>query len=455
MPSFTVQETAEIIAAEAAGQQAVFSDVVTDTRKIKPGVLFVALKGERFNGEDFVSDAVAKGAAGIVVSRECPAGKLEGIEVPVLKAENTLLAYQQLAHAWRMKFDLPVVAITGSNGKTTTKDLTAAVLSAKWKVLKTQANFNNEIGLPLTLLQLTKEHEAAVVEIGMRGLGQISAMAPMAAPSLGIVTNVGETHMELLGSLENIAKAKSEMVEAVPSGGTVILNADNDYVAAMRSKAKPGVRVLTFGIEREADIWGGAIRTEGQKTKFMAKFRNERHEFTLSMVGRHNVYNALAAIAAGVSFGFTAEEIQRGLDGLEVTKMRFECRQVGGYQVINDAYNASPMSMTAAIDTLAEVAKGRKIAVMGDMLELGSVAVEAHEHVGRELAEKHVDALLTRGEMGEHIAKGAEESGMQQVYRCASHEEAGKVLHKILQPGDTVLFKGSRGMQMEKIIDLL
>lgn len=455
MPSFSMQETAKIIAAEAVSQPAVFCDVVTDTRKIKPGVLFVALKGERFNGEDFAAEAAAKGAAGILVSKSCPAEKLAGLSVPVLKAEDTLLAYQQLAHAWRMKFELPVIAITGSNGKTTTKDLTAAVLSSKWKVLKTQANFNNEIGLPLTLLQLTKEHEAAVVEIGMRGLGQIAAMAPMAAPSLGIVTNVGETHMELLGSLENIAKAKAEMVEAIPSGGTVILNADNAYVAAMRSKAKPGVRVLTFGIEQEADIRGGAIRMQGQRTKFMAAFQHERHEFSLSMAGRHNVCNALAAIAAGVSFGFTAEEIQRGLDSLEVTKMRFECRQVGEYQVINDAYNASPMSMTAAIDTLAEVAKGRKIAVMGDMLELGSVAVEAHENVGRELAAKNVDALLTRGEMGEYIARGAEESGMQQVYRCASHEEAGSVLHKILQPGDTVLFKGSRGMQMEKIIDLL
>lgn len=456
MPSFTVQEVADITGAVLAGKkQAVLSDIITDTRKITKGVLFVALKGERFNGETFAAEAVAKGAAAVMVSTQCPEDLLSDLKAPVLKVKDTLQAYQQLAHAWRMRFELPVIAVTGSNGKTTTKDLTAAVLSGRWQVLKTQANFNNEIGLPLTLLQLTAAHQAAVVEIGMRGLGQIAAMAPMAAPSIGIVTNVGETHMELLGSLENIAKAKSELVEAIPAGGTVILNADNAFVAAMHVKAKAGVRVLTFGIEKTADVQGEAIRTEGQTTKFMAHFQQERHEFTLPMVGRHNVYNALAAIAVGVSLGFTAEEMQRGLDAMEATKMRFECKTIGAYQVINDAYNASPMSMTAAIETLAEVAKGRKIAVMGDMLELGAVSVEAHMNVGRELAAKKVDALLTRGEMGEYIARGAEEGGLQSVYRCASHEEAGKVLQKILQPGDTILFKGSRGMQMEKIIDLL
>ncbi len=461
MPSFTLQEV--IVAAKAEIVQendskesgVVFQDIVTDTRKIQNGVLFLALKGERFDGENFAVEAVEKGAAGVMVSRACPVEKTVGLSVPVLRVADTLQAYQQLAHAWRMKFKLPLVAITGSNGKTTTKDLTAAVLSARWNVLKTQANFNNEIGLPLTLMQLTSVHQAAVVEIGMRGLGQIAAMAPIASPSIGVVTNVGETHMELLGSLANIAKAKAELVEAIPVGGTVVLNADNPYVAAMRTKAQTGVRVLTFGVQEKADIRGEAIRTVGQTTKFMAEFGQERHEFTLPMVGRHNVYNALAAMAVGLSLGFSAEEMQQGLDRLEATKMRFEYKTVGEYTVINDAYNASPMSMTAAINTLSEVAPGRKIAVMGDMLELGNVSVEAHTKVGRELAAKQVDAVLTRGEMGEYIARGAEDGGMKAVYRCASHEAAGEILHKILQPGDTILFKGSRGMQMEKIIDLL
>lgn len=433
-----------------------FSAIVTDTRKISEGVLFVALKGERFNGEDFAAEALEKGAAGVVVSEACDKTQLEKCAGTVLQVEDTLAAYQLMAKAWRDKFpQIPVVAITGSNGKTTTKDLTAAVLSAKGAVLKTQANFNNEIGLPLTLLGLKKEHTAAVVEIGMRGFHQIEALAPIASPQIGIVTNVGETHMELLGSLENIAKAKQELVEAIPAGGTVILNADNKYVAGMRSAAKEGVKVMTFGLEQEADVKGEAIHTEGNVTKFMVTYANERHEYEVNMVGRHNVYNTLAAIAAGFAMGLTPVEVREGLSHLEATKMRFELQQVKEWNVVNDAYNASPMSMTAAINTLSELTKGRKIAVLGDMLELGSVSEEAHLHVGEEVAEHGFTALVTRGEMGEFIAKGAENKGMTAVYRCASHEDAAEKLHELLQPGDTLLFKGSRGMAMEKIIDLL
>lgn len=457
MPAFNLEEVQAITNASVyAKEKETFCDLVSDTRKISDGVLFLAFKGERFNGEDFAAEALQKGAAGVMVSRDCAPEILSACKGTVLQVEDTLQAYQQLAHNWRMRFtNLPVIAITGSNGKTTTKDLTAAVLSARGPVLKTQANFNNEIGLPMTLLGIREEHTAAVVEIGMRGFHQIEAMAPIAEPQIGIVTNVGETHMELLGSLENIAKAKAELVEAIPAGGTVILNADNKYVAGMCDKVKAGVRVLTFGLEQEADVRGDAIETEGQTTKFVVTYQEERQEYTIAMVGRHNVYNALAAIAAGFALGLTAAEIRQGLQNLEATKMRFECKKVKEWNVVNDAYNASPMSMTAAINTLSELTKGRKIAVMGDMLELGSVSVEAHRHVGEELAQHHFAAVITRGEMGKHIADGASKGGVPAVFRCASHEEAAQRLHEILQPEDTILFKGSRGMQMEKIIDLL
>ena len=457
MPAFTLDEVREATGASVYREEAEsFTDIVTDTRKITPGVLFLAFKGERFNGEDFVRDAIEKGANGVMVSTACPREILAGLKATVLVVEDTLKAYQELAHAWRMEFTLPVVAITGSNGKTTTKDLTAAVLSARGPVLKTQANFNNEIGLPLTLLGLRKEHTAAVVEIGMRGLHQIEAMAPIAAPSVGIVTNVGETHMELLGSIENIARAKAELVEAIPEGGSVVLNADNPYVAAMREKAAPGVRVLTFGIEQPADVRGADITTvDGHTTSFHVIWKDRTYDYTIAMVGRHNVYNALAAIAAGFALGLSPAETAAGLKNLEATKMRFEVEEIKGYHVVNDAYNASPMSMTAAISTLSELAPGRKIAVMGDMLELGRVSEEAHKKVGHELAEHGFAAVVTRGEMGKFIAEGAREGGIEDVFPCDSHEEAGKCLHEILQPGDTLLFKGSRGMQMEKIIDLL
>ena len=456
---FSVKEVIEATQAVTAMRDervTAFSAVVTDTRKIEPGALFIALKGERFNGEDFAADAVAAGAAGVLLSDACPSEKYAGIEgADVLLVPDTLAAYQQLAHAWRERFSLPVVAITGSNGKTTTKDLTAAVLSARGPVLKTQANYNNEIGLPLTLLGLREKHTAAVVEIGMRGLHQIEAMAPIADPSVGIVTNVGETHMELLGSLENIARAKAELVEAIGAGGTVILNADNAYVAAMREKARAGVRVLTFGLEKSADVKGADIRTAAGKTTFAVTYGGETHDYTIAMVGRHNVENALAAIACGFALSLTPAEIAAGLTHLEATKMRFEVEHVAGYEVINDAYNASPMSMQAAIETLAELRKGRKVAVLGDMLELGPIAKKAHEEVGREVASHGFAALVTRGEMGEAIADGARGAGMDAVYEAASHAEAARILKEILQPGDAVLFKGSRGMKMEKIIDLL
>lgn len=456
MPAFTLEEILSATGADVVRKkEESFHDVVTDTRKISKGDLFVALKGERFNGEDFAGAAVEKGAAGVLVTSSCPEENLRGIGETLLKVGDTQRAYQEIAHLWRKKFDLPVVAITGSNGKTTTKELVAAVLSAKGKVLKTQANFNNEIGLPLTLLGLGKEHKSAVVEIGMRGLHQIESLAPVAEPSVGIVTNVGETHMELLGSMDNIARAKAELVEAIPPGGTVILNGDNAYVAAMKDKAADGVKVLTFGMEHPADIHGENIRTEEGMTKFETVYEGERHEYHLPMMGRHNVYNALAAIAAGYALGLSSEEIHNGLLHSEAAKMRFEVQQKNGMKIVNDAYNASPMSMTAAINTLSEIAEGRKIAVMGDMLELGAAASEAHHRVGTELAEKGFAAVVTCGDMGAKIAAGAEEGGIREVFRCASHEEAADVLKKILRPGDHVLFKGSRGMQMEKIIDMI
>ncbi len=456
MADFSLEELIEATGGSFHGEaSAARMSIVTDTRKIEPGVAFLALKGERFDGEDFATDAAKAGASLVIVSNTCPAEKVAGCAA-VLRVPDTLHAYQNIGHFWREKFHIPVVAITGSNGKTTTKDLTAAVLSARGPVAKTQANYNNEVGLPLTLLSITAEDTAAVVEIGMRGLHQIETMAPIADPSIAIVTNVGETHMELLGSIENIARAKGELVEAMGPGGTVILNGDDGRVAAMREKAAAGVQVLTFGIEEEADVRGSAIHTEGSSsTRFTATYQGESHEYTVAMVGRHNVLNTLAAITAGFAAGLTPEEIQVGLGKLQATKMRFETQDIKGYHIVNDAYNASPMSMRAALATLQELVKGRKIAVLGDMLELGSIEQEAHERVGREVAEYGFSALVTYGALGHFIAEGAKKAGLKEVHATDSHEEAAKALRALLQPGDTVLFKGSRGMAMEKIIPMI
>lgn len=455
MVTFTLEQIAEAVSAKILKTvQTTFTGVFTDTRKILPGSVFIALCGEKFDGHDFIGQAIEKGAVAILVSRDFAETELGKYPVTVFQVPDTLKAYQALAHAWRLQFSLPVIAITGSNGKTTTKDLTAAVLSGRWKVLKTQANFNNEIGLPLTLFQLTENHQAAVVEMGMRGFGQIAELAEIACPTVGIVTNVGETHMELLGSLENIAKAKAELPAAIAADGVVILNADNVYTAQMKTLTK--ARVLTFGLEQPADVTADHIISAEGQTLFICHLPDGKSApFSLPMIGRHNLYNVLAAIAAGYALGLSCEEMQQGLQALESTKMRFEYKKVKEYHVINDAYNASPMSMAAAIDTLTEMAGGRRIAVLGDMLELGQVSAEAHANVGKKLAEKQMDAAVTYGDMAALIAKTAAANGVPFVRHCASREEAAAVLHSYLQPGDSILFKGSRGMQMEKIIDLL
>lgn len=461
MAEFTLTEVLQALpqAKVLQKQRDKFDNITTDTRKITPGALFVALKGERFNGEDFAAKAVEAGAAGVLVSSAYQ-GPVDLPATIIQAVSDTQLAYQQLAGFWRQKFQIPVIAITGSNGKTTTKDMTASVLSAKFPVLKTQANFNNEIGLPYTLLQLNDMHQAAVVEIGMRGLNQISALAPFAAPSIGIVTNVGETHIELLGSIENIAKAKSELVEAIPAGGTVILNNDNPYTAAMKDKAAQGVKIITFGIDKDADIKADNLVSNDNSTTFQCRIGNDGPlcQMTIPMLGKHNVSNALAAVAAGYCLGLEPQEIATGLSELHMTGMRFECRKLGDYNIINDAYNASPMSMEASLSTLQEltVTKGKRaIAVLGDMLELGHVAVAAHRKVGQQAVEAGVASVITLGEMGREIAAGAKEAGLEQVYACDTHQQAADRLKDLLKPGDTVLFKGSRGMAMEKIIDLI
>lgn len=437
---------------------AAFAGVTTDTRQAGAGDLFIALRGENFDGADFAADALRRGAAAVMLTAPVSPAQRQALEKAagtVITVPDTLAAYQQIAHAWRMRFDIPVVAVTGSNGKTTTKELAAAVLSGRGAVCRTAANYNNEVGLPLTLLGIKKGDTAAVVEMGMRGPGQIAALAAVAAPTVGIVTNVGETHMELLGSIENIARAKAELVTAVPPGGTVILNADDARVAAMRSQAADGVRVLTYGIRAAADVRAQALRTEAGMTRFMVTYGGERHDYAVPLLGRHNVYNALAALAAGAALGLSPQEMQAGLTHLSLPKMRYEVHSVGAWTFINDAYNASPASMRASLETTAALYPGRKIAVLGDMLELGAAAEESHRDVGRIAAAEGFAAVVTYGPQARWIHAAAQAAGCPVCRHAETHEEAADILRTLLMDGDTVLFKGSRGMRMERIMALL
>ncbi len=456
MYKISLEEVAKIVDAEIIfdGDKKIFflQGLTTDSRKISDGVLFVALKGENFNGEDFAEDALKKGAAAVLLGKSANTKNLVGA---ILKVDDTLTAYQKLACHWREKFKIPVVSITGSTGKTTTKDLTAAALSPLGAIQKTSANFNNEIGVPLTLLGINENHKAAVVEIGMRGLGQIENLAKYVQPTIGIVTNVNETHIELLGSIENISKAKGELVEAIPEGGTVILNADDKNVAAMKKLAKPGVKIFTYGIDNPADLTADNILIDAYSTEFNVKYGEKILNFEIPIIGRHNVSNALAAIAAGLTLNLSLEEIRNGFASLATTKMRFEVIRRDGIVIVNDAYNASPASMRASIQTVAEIYDGRKIAVLGDMLELGKISEKVHRDIGEEVAKNNFDILITIGELGKFIAAGAEEAGLKNIFMTSTHEEAAKKIISVMQEGDTILFKASHGMHMEKIIELI
>ncbi|MEG6585938.1 UDP-N-acetylmuramoyl-tripeptide--D-alanyl-D-alanine ligase [Dendrosporobacter sp. 1207_IL3150] len=452
MAEFTVSDVCNATGGKSKSNfRTEFSGISTDTRTIKSGNLFVALVGEQFDGHNFIDKAIEKGAAGILIS-SCLSNSY-GNNIAIIEVENTLKAYQDIAAYHRNRFKIPVIAITGSNGKTTTKDLTAAVLSSRFTVLKTQANYNNEIGLPYTLLNLNNDHEVAVVEMGMRGLGEIRELAEIARPTMGIVTNVGETHIELLGSVQNIANAKAELVESLSQDGVAILNADNRLVSDMRSKTC--ARILLYGIESQCDVKADNIRTNELQTRFECKTTKGTFEVVVPAIGRHNVYNALAAIAAGLELGLTFNEIKDGLKSFSPSAMRLSIDKIGPYKVINDAYNASPMSMNAAIDTLIEVAGARSIAVLGDMLELGEFAIEAHRQIGKKLAECGVNVVVTVGECAKHISETAKKSGINAAVSCDSHDQAKEYLQTILKPGDTILIKGSRGMKMEKILEKL
>ncbi|WP_425060771.1 UDP-N-acetylmuramoyl-tripeptide--D-alanyl-D-alanine ligase [Sporomusa carbonis] len=453
MADFTLTETLKATGGRVVGTAGskLFRGISTDTRTVEPGNLFIALVGERFDGHDFTMQAAEKGAAGVVVSRPVCVPE----QVAVIEVGNTLGALQALARFHRMRYHIPVIAVTGSNGKTTTKDMLAAVLSSRFKVLKTEANFNNEIGLPLTLLKLEPGHEVAVVEMGMRARGEIRELAEIALPTVGVVTNVGETHIEILGSIANIAVAKSELVEAIGQDGLVVLNADDPNVRAMQSKTQG--RVVLYGLEPGAFVRAENISTETEgelTTQFDCHSPRGSFPVILHAVGIHNVYNALAAIAVGWELGLKPSQIKEGISRFVPGAMRLEVKKYGEYTVINDVYNASPLSMAAALNTLAEIAKGRKVAVLGDMLELGEAALEAHRRIGRQVAEQGVEIILTVGELAKNIAVAAREHGVKTAQAFAGHQEAIKALHDLLKPGDYILIKGSRGMRMENILSV-
>jgi UDP-N-acetylmuramoyl-tripeptide--D-alanyl-D-alanine ligase len=428
--------------------------VSIDSRDITAGGFFVPLPGEQTDGHRFIPQAAEKGAIGCFAAAAAIVALPEGMTV--IGVDDPLTALQKLAAVYRQKFTLPVVAVTGSVGKTTTKDLIAAALSAKHKTLKTEGNLNNHIGVPLMLTRLESIHQAAVLEMGMSGYGEIDFLASLARPDVAVITNIGESHLEMLGSREGIAKAKCELLPHVPEAGTVVANGDEPLLEPYL--ADRGCRVITFGFSQ-----GVAMRcTDIYESQGVKKVRLEQQGYPALTVipplpGRHNLYNLMAALAVGRTLAVPDEALLTGLADIRLSGMRLEVAETAsGVYVINDAYNASPTSTAAALDVLLEKAgPARKFAVLGDMLELGSLEEEGHRLIGRLVAQCELDGLIVLGKRARMIAAGALEAGYPTVrlHEAASHTEAAAMLAGGTGPGDWVLIKGSRGMKMEKVLE--
>ena len=423
--------------------------VSTDSRTIKKGELFVALRGENFDAHKFVEDVAKSGAAGAIVDDKWK-GKVSD-KFAVIRAGDTLLAYQNLAANYRKSLPLKVLAITGSNGKTSTKDFSASVLGRKFRVTKTQGNFNNHVGLPRTILDASSRDEVAVWEIGMNHPGEVAPLAKIAAPDAAIITNIGVAHIEFMGSREAIAQEKGTLAEAIGSDGTVILNADDSFMEGIARRTK--ARVVFAGINN-GTLRATEIEQSADGSEFTMLEGAHRCRAQLSVPGLHMVENALLAVAAGRAFGVPLEECAIGLATAPLTKARLQIKEVNGVQFLDDSYNANPDSMKAALRTLVELhADGKKIAVLGEMRELGSETERGHQEVGQEAAALQVDQLIGIGEMGAVIANAAKRAGLEQSRAVASTSDAAKLLSDVAQSGDLVLIKGSRLARTEEVIE--
>ena len=434
----------------SSGDETVVIDKIgTDSRTIKPGELFVALRGENFDGHDFVEAAAKSGATGALVDQNWNGNVPENFML--IRASETLHAYQQIAANYRRSLGLKVVAITGSNGKTSTKDFAASVLARKFRVTKTKGNFNNHVGLPRTILEATPEDEVAVWEIGMNHPGEIAALSSIAAPDAAIITNIGVAHIEFMGSREAIAREKGALAEAVGSQGTVILNADDPFSKGIA--ARTPAKVLFAGTAA-GSVRAIEIRQSADGSEFTILEGAHRCRAKLPVAGLHMVQNALLAVAAGRAFGLSIEECASGLAAAPLTKARLQIKQIGGVHFLDDSYNANPDSMKAALRTLVELdTEGKRIAVLGEMRELGAESERGHREVGETAASLAVDQLITIGDVAKAIAEGARAAGLSNVSSVPSTHEAADFLGEIAAPGDLVLIKGSRAAKTEEVIE--
>ena len=422
--------------------------VSTDTRKIEEGTMFIALKGENFNGNNYVLDAFNKGAKIAIVDEvKCDLNELKE-DVALIKVQNTGRALMDLAKFYREKLGLKVVGITGSAGKTSTKDLVADVLSYKYKVFKTKGNFNNEIGLPLMILELDSTYDVAILEMGMRGLGQIKELAEIASPDLGIITNIGISHIEILKTRENILKAKMEIATFFDKNNTLVVCGNDDFLGAL---PEAEYKIVKTGVGENFKIGAKNIALEELSSKFTVYDGEKEEEFSLDMPGEHNISNLMLGIAIAKELGVSFEEMKRGLKNIEATSMRLELIKKDGFSILNDCYNSSPVAVKSAIDVMKNIEGKRRIAVLGTMRELGHKSEEAHEEIGKYAKENGIEKVLCFGDFSENIKEGYGEGCT--VYE--NKEELIKDLLNIICDGDIILVKASRSLKFEEITKAL
>ena len=463
---FTLADALEALTSIRPATHHIITEAAIDSRQVIPGSLFVALPGERADGHDFVGAAFQKGASYALIQRDVdascrtldlrsPLPADSTFEPPLcLRVDNSLAALQQIARFWRRKLDLRVIGITGSVGKSSTKEMVAEVFSQRYRTLKSPGNLNNEIGLPLTILRLGPGYERAVLEMGFYVPGEIAFLCDIAQPVIGIVTNIGTVHAERAGSQEAIFIGKSELVQSLPAEGTAILNFDDPWVRKMEEKTR--ARVFFYGLSSEADLWADNIQGLGlEGIRFNLHYQNETLNVRVPLIGRHSVHTALRAAAAGLVEGLTWQEIFEGLRQGHTQLRLVAVRSQNGALLLDDTYNASPESMLAALNLLDEL-DGRKIAVLGDMLELGPYEKQGHEMVGLRAA-RVCDILLTLGPRAHMIAEAARRAGMNKT-NIHEFEESEPIIHwleKHLASNDVALVKGSHGLRMDRIVAAL
>ena len=421
-----------------------------DSRTIRPGEVFIALKGENHDGHRFIPQVVQAGVAAVIAETGAETGKPVDT-VPRIQVKDTLEALQNMARWHRRRHPGLFLGVTGSNGKTTTKEMTAHLFSQVTTLWSTSGNLNNHIGLPLNLVRIPLSRETAIMEMGMNHAGEIRFLAEIARPSSGLITNVGPAHIGNLGSLSNIALAKAEMLENLPENGVAVLPGDDPFLSTLRSKTK--ARVLTFGFDSVCDMRGVEVQMLPAGIDLQVEYGGKRLPLRLQLLGKHNALNALAALALFVSCGYPLEQGVQSLSGFRPVAARMESHQIDGMRVILDCYNANPSSMKQAIEFLG-VCKGRRVAVLGDMRELGETSEELHRQVGQQVARQKIDELVVVGDQAQCMAEAALQEGMgpAMIHSCRNTTEAASMLRMLMRSGDTLLLKASRGMYFEKIV---